>query len=804
MNPVLLSPTSRFAVPEHRTGTRSPSISPDRWRCSAKSGLDPLLYNLSPTSTLEALEALEAPLSGHDVLPDTLAAASASDRVFGIRAALAGKKLKEWHHEMSAWPWPDASLSNGFRPLAATQQERERRNVGQEGPGHSFATAASCQEHGGFDNGEYCGSIPKTLVQEYGDRIEAIQREMDELEVEDLKEYVRNAHMNPHSRPEGRRISGQGMIASDYNHLDEFTAVVTATTMHALPTISRLSSLLSVWSTRLAVLHHVPGFLKLLKESQIDMKREVDMHQNMEFGGSGNDLENIKSTFLSRRGVLEAKIIELGRGLDAMLDLLEGKEDTVPEEWIDEMETLESDFSGWVVETERILMEHLLKIHQGDRENQSQPKELEISARESSVPAPSIHEALAQDHNMAEKESEGRIEPKHLDGDAPLSLALASPGGSKRLVHRSQDERSEVTGLIQERSVSGAENLPNSTISENYIAQSSAPQDFNLQESNQQLQPQRETTMSKQESEARENPKPVDDEMDNSTFERATLSDNSITDEPSNNSYREGEVHTPPTRDATEDNDIETERIVSVESKPNQIESLEPRKEVLNDETALPFSEDSMQIEQLVPTRTKSLSSPVYPTNIHKLEAQSPETSMNQKTTTSPPRPSPLIIQPTNTTYDGNASSEMSSDTSHPGSGTSEYFSNMSSPEIQHARVAEYFENPVEVITPLKSPSTPLLALSRQSSQRTERGESFTHENGVALPPVRPVSHTRRASSFAPESTIYESARPSDRSDARPSYLSSHLRVRSASLRSFEIIPRTEVSVVFLIYQFCC
>ena len=798
MNPAILSPSSRFAVPEHRAGRRSPSVSPDRWRYSVKGGLDPLLFNLSPNSTLQALEALDAPLSGHDILQNSLAAASASDRVLGIKAALAGTRLKEWHNEISAWPWPDVSLSNGFRPLAIVQHGRKPLSVDDEDLDNGFATAASAQEHGNFNNEDYCGSIPKKLVQEYDDRIEAIQREMDELEVEDLKGYVRNAHLNPLSRPEGCRVRGQGNTVSDYNHLDEFTAVITATIMHALPTISRLSSLLSVWSTRLAVLRHVPGFLKLLKESQTDLETEVDLYHNMELGGSFKDLEYTKVTLSSKRSVLEAKIFELGRRLDTMLDLLEGKEDVVPEEWIDEMEALESDFSDWVVEIDRRLMEHSLKIHLRERENIPQSEELEIPVRKPSAPAPSSHEARDPGPGMAEKDAEGRIESKRFNAIATLPYSHADSGGSDSLVHRSQDQYSEVAGLPQERSRSGAEAEHASTILENYHEHSSTLRDFNPQKSNQQIQPQTENSTYEPVSEPREGPSPMDDGTNDSPFEKAILSDDSTTDEPSIDSYREGEVHTPLTRDVTQYRNIENISTVSIKSEANQVGSLEPGKEVLSNGVVLPFSENNMQIDQFLPTRTKSLSSPVYPTNIHNLAARSSETSMNQKTTTTLPRPSPLIIKPTNTTYDGNASSEMSSDTSRPSSGTSEYFSNMSSPEIQHARIAEYFENPVEVITPLKSPSTSLLTISRQSSQRTERGNSLIDNNGTALPPIRPISHTRRASSFAPESTIHERARPGDESRARPDFLSAHSRVRSASLRSFEIIPRTEVNAILL------
>lgn len=800
MNPAILSPASRFAVLERRTGRRSPSISPDRWRSSANSGLDPLLFNLSPTSTLQALEALDAPLSGHDILQDSLAAASASDRVFGIRAALAGKKLKEWHREISAWPWLDPSFSNGFRPLAITQQGKERLSLDREGYSNGLAPAASAQELGGLDEEEeYCGSMPKKLVQEYEDRIENIQQEMDELEFEDLKAYVRNAHMNPHSRPEGRRLSGLGVVASDYNHLDEFTAVITATIMHALPTIFHLSSLLSVWSTRLAVLRNVPGFLELLKDSQINMETEAKMYQNMEFGGDGKELEHMKTTFASRRDVLEAKIFELGRRLDTMLDLLEGKEDTVPEEWIDEMEALESDFSGWVVETERRFMEQFLKIHQRDGGIQPPSADEENVRTEPPAPAPSNNQGLLQNNRIAQ--DGGSSIPDYFDGVVPLSLAHEDPHESDRLVDHSQYDRSEIIISRQESSLSGAECLPSNTISKNDIERSSTPTYVNTPTSNLQLNSPTENITREQVPEPREDLRLANDETDDSAFEKIALSDDSIADQSSKEFPREGKAFTPPLHDAREDQTIETGSNVSVESK-REIGSLEPWNENSIDEAMPSSSENSTRIGSSVPSRANSLSSPVCSMTLHDLEAQLPESIMNQKIVTTP-RPSPLVIRSANTNYDGNASSEMSSDASLPGSGTSEYFSNMSSPEIQHAKVAEYFENPVEVTTSLKSPSTPMLPLSRQSSQRTERGEGLTYDNDIALPSPRPINHTRRASSFAPESTIYESTRPGDEKRVRPNYLNSHSRVRSASLRSFEIIPRTEVNTILLTRQLC-
>ena len=176
--------------------------------------------------------------------------------------------------------------------------------------------------------------------------------------------------------------------------------------------------------------------------------------------------------------------------------------------------------------------------------------------------------------------------------------------------------------------------------------------------------------------------------------------------------------------------------------------------------------------------------------------------NMNKKGNTTP-RPAPLFIKPLQSNMESTASSDISSDTSVPGSGTSDYFSNMSSPEIQQASMAEYFENPVEVTTPSRIPSTPLDTFSRRSSLLTERGENGTHEL-VSIPsfPLA-LNHRRRASSFAPGSSIPESSRFEDEKPIHRQNLRSHVRVRSASLRSFEVIPRREVGNIYHNFLLC-
>lgn len=791
MNPAILSPNSRFAVPEHHTGTRSSSRSPDRRRCFVRHGPDPLLSNLSPTSTLQALEAAEDPPSGQDIFPESLAAASASDRAFGIRAALAGKKLKEWHVELSAWPWPEASLSNhnGFRPLAIEGGRRRCTGLGNENRSDDIVPAASIKEHGDMEEGEYCGSLPEKLVREYGDRIEAIRDGMDALELEDLKDFVRDAHVKTNSRFQLRR-PGQGIGGTDYNHLDDFTAIVTATIMHALPTIFRLNSLLSAWSTRVQVLRQVPGYLKLLKETQSDMKKGFIDSENAPFLGTGEEHVITEASFSSRRTALEAKIFELGRRLDAMLDLLEGKEDTVPEEWIEEMEVLESDFGGWVIETERRLMEQSLEIHRREGENISRSNELENDDKVSPESDANNHKGLDDDHQRAGGDDGNEIGSQQFHEGILTPFTSAVPLGSDRPGDR------EEGGLLrpdQEPSLPGADFTPVTALLANDVKLASATGDNSRPKSELDLQSGSDAIPNNQVLEVQEGLRLVRDGMASLVFESSTFPDN-LTANEQNKEPSQERAHTPLVRHSSQGANDEITLPHTLEVQSHQITSTEPHPQATANGPKQVPSNYKIEVDKPAPKLTRSLSTPIYCRFGDDPEAQSTEQSMIKTPTT--PRPSPLILRHTNLNSDGNAFSEISSDTSRPGSGTSEYFSNLSSPELQQASVAEYFENPVEVTTSLRSPSTPLASISRQSSQRTMRGESLTYDNGPSTLPVRPSNHTRRASSFAPESTIFESSRPGDGSRTRPDYLNSHSRVRSASLRSFEIIPRNEVTTL--------
>lgn len=344
--------------------------------------LDPLLANLSPTSTLEALEATEAidpeRRTSQSLLHDSVAAASTSERALGIRAALTGKKLKKWHAELTAWPWPLASSSpgSGFRVLLQAERSIDSFRPNHEGYINKAVTdSGSMYNLNQAEDEEYWGSLPAKLVREYENRIEEIAEDMEALRVEELKDYVRDAHLASNPRRISRTMQDNRYSRTNYIYLDDFTAVITSTIMQSLPIISRLNALIVTWSIRLSILRQIPDFLELLELGQNIISNAWDAIGNMDGMIETYGLEATSTALHSKRTALEENIRELGRRLDSMLDLLEGREDTIPEEWIDSMESIEAEFGEWVVETERRLMQEGWKADQKSRNLGTQSQE---------------------------------------------------------------------------------------------------------------------------------------------------------------------------------------------------------------------------------------------------------------------------------------------------------------------------------------------------------------------------------------------------------------------------------------------
>ncbi|KAJ2905278.1 uncharacterized protein MKZ38_005791 [Zalerion maritima] len=327
-----------------RRSYRHTSPSPPRSRL----GDDLLLHKFTPRTAVDMFR------SPPPALKASLDLASASDQSFAIRAAVASKKIQEWLDELSEWYWPPAGGSAGFEA-----PHSKRRRIG--GPQHSPSIlVAKGRRKGGPGTGDsqldddseddmaYRGCLPESQVMLFERRVDEIDREMKEIDLEDIKRHVLHNHIMPLSRP-GTPFSDtrSTMSTMSISKMDDLTAVITTIVMQALPNLSKLSRLMNVWSTRISVLVGVPGFLTALEEAEVALRSawnaiSLDTKREQE----GETLS--KDDYQIMRRVLLPRIIKAGRELDRLLDILEGMNDTLPDSWLDRMETVERGSSEWV------------------------------------------------------------------------------------------------------------------------------------------------------------------------------------------------------------------------------------------------------------------------------------------------------------------------------------------------------------------------------------------------------------------------------------------------------------------------
>jgi chemotaxis protein histidine kinase CheA len=318
---------------------RTPSRSPARQR-----HVDDILSDLSPSTTLEAFKNPSGRLRA------SIEDATPSEQAFGFRAALASKNIQEWVDELSNWSWPAEGGSLGFEvPLA------KRRKLSSPLDGDTNGNKQNGTQE--TNEPEYNGSLLATEVLRYEIRLDEITADMEELNVEEIKRQVLDTHFSAKSRPSSSASnSPMPSFLSSYTKMDDFTAIVTTIVLQALPNLSKLMRLMDVWSIRLSVLRKVPPLLLALEDAEVALKSGWNTINNP---GSQNeeDAALSRETFGIMREVLQGKVTTLGQDLDYMLDTLEGREDTLPESWLDRMETIEQDYGEWVVAGDRKVRE---------------------------------------------------------------------------------------------------------------------------------------------------------------------------------------------------------------------------------------------------------------------------------------------------------------------------------------------------------------------------------------------------------------------------------------------------------------
>ncbi|RAL02699.1 GAS2 domain protein [Aspergillus ibericus CBS 121593] len=406
--------SSRVTPLPTRFTTSARSQSPGRPTVPNYQTIDPLLGNLSPESTLQALSSTDAvPRNeqvAHDILSKSISQVSPAERALGIRAAIAAQKLNLWYKEVQSWVWPkrtDAHLGKGFVPPS------------------------------GASDDEYCGSLPAAVVEEHEKRIEEIRDGLEVLDVDELKEHVLNAHIPARSRPSSSNSTLSVPPPLSYVQLSDFTAVITATILRALPLLSRLNSLLATWDVRLLVLRQIPELLRRLRLARSELDSALDLLKSPTLPGETDPLYS-RSNYHAKRAILEATVVSAGRQLDRVLDALEGREDSLPESWIDDLEGIESEFGTWVMEAERRTVENewrmTISTDQGAKQENPQDTSTQLShesrdpeklslTTSGSVPQTSH---LFPMETIAEEEPVSPTEPSP-SNEAPIEQIIAVP-----------------------------------------------------------------------------------------------------------------------------------------------------------------------------------------------------------------------------------------------------------------------------------------------------------------------------------------------------------------------------------------
>ncbi|KAM5342560.1 hypothetical protein ACJ41O_013526 [Fusarium nematophilum] len=306
---------------------------------------DDILAHLAPRTAVDALN------SATGALRACLNSSSSAERDFTLRTAAASKTIWEWVDELQNWSWPSEPGPAGFEMPSV--EKRKRRSMQLAVPDEG--------------NDEYMGSLLARDVSHYDRRLAQIQRDLDELGIEDIKAHVLNNHILPLSRP-GTPLSeftrtGQ-LSSSSYHRMEDLTAVVTAIVVQALPNLARLTRLLQTWGLRLSVLRQVPPLLLAMEDAEVALKSgwnaiSLPSKQTPKTDNNGTPRESTltRNDFDVMKSVLEKKISRPGRALDYMLDCLEGLPDTLPDGWLDRMEIIERRYAEWVVVCEKKIRE---------------------------------------------------------------------------------------------------------------------------------------------------------------------------------------------------------------------------------------------------------------------------------------------------------------------------------------------------------------------------------------------------------------------------------------------------------------
>ena len=361
MNPPRLpSPSKR------NLHNRSPSRSPVGQHRARDT--DSLLRDLSPSATLRAFSTSTPDQFTRD--GKGIETATHAQRVLGAKAAQAGLDLRMWVRELEEWDWPET--------FEVPEPARKKQRMSSMSVLSDVSKPSTMQVEEEAEG--YWGSLPANTAQAYEERIERINEDLDEIDVEEMKDFILSAH-NQAGFGEASIDDSIGTIGADTNfrRLDDFTALITATILQALPYLSRLSRLLHTWALRLSILRAAPKYLRDLAQARTDLDHGWAALAVSKHPAAADAMRKANAAFTfetmqEMKTVVERQVYSLGKRLDEFLDMLEGREECVPDGWIEEFEVLEKQYGVWVVQAERKVLkgEWSLKEEEEDSRNRLQ------------------------------------------------------------------------------------------------------------------------------------------------------------------------------------------------------------------------------------------------------------------------------------------------------------------------------------------------------------------------------------------------------------------------------------------------
>lgn len=326
----------------------SPTMSPGGRRGRTHgSSEESHLRDLSPETTLRAFTQTPLPFDTRQdeyKIFSCIETLTAAERDLGARVAKAAQRLKTWCTEIEQWGW-----SGSFEPPSAEIREQRRQSlelrIREHIPDADLTKTLQPLE--------YWGSLLSDEVEQHDARLDDIEEEMLKLDVEELKEHVLDMHPAGRSRPSS---AGFEAVRQNYRPMDDFSFLITQTLLSALPHHAQLKDRLGTWTARVSILREAPVYLAELETAQTAMRLAWDAIE------PPTDTSDVaftqwKEAVGTISDVLQTKVGQLGRRLDKMLDTLEGRQDCLPDSWIDVFEGTEADYGRWAHNSRRRVIE---------------------------------------------------------------------------------------------------------------------------------------------------------------------------------------------------------------------------------------------------------------------------------------------------------------------------------------------------------------------------------------------------------------------------------------------------------------